>query len=339
MRYVTPVISRMLGADAETVVGSSVLDLAHPADREGWPPGLHEATARRRERTTAPPVACPPRQGGFVDVEAICLDLADDPSVRGTVVTVRDVGERKTLEERLRHQAFHDPLTGLPNRALFEDRVRHAVTRVRRHGHGLAVLFVDLDDFKTVNDSLGHAAGDELLRKVAGRLDECTRSEDTVARLGGDEFAVLVESPEGTTQAEDVAGRIHTTLDESRSTCRGTSSFMHSSVGHRPRGERRQQRGPPSQRRHGHVRGQGPGQGPHRDLPADDAHGRAQAPAAQRRPAPGAARRRADRPVPAARAARRRARARRRGPRAVDPPGDRRRVPRATSSRSPRRPG
>jgi len=169
--------------------------------------------------------------GGFIDVEAVCLDLADDPSVRGTVVTVRDVGERKTLEERLRHQAFHDPLTGLPNRALFEDRVRHAVARVRRHGHGLAVLFVDLDDFKTVNDSLGHGAGDELLRKVAGRLDQCTRSEDTVARLGGDEFAVLVETPQGITQAEDVASRLHATLDDTPFEVAGHELFMHSSVG------------------------------------------------------------------------------------------------------------
>ncbi|MEJ7790095.1 MAG: EAL domain-containing protein, partial [Thermoleophilaceae bacterium] len=130
-----------------------------------------------------------------------------------------------------RHQAFHDPLTGLPNRALFEDRVRHAVARVRRHGHGLAVLFVDLDDFKTVNDSLGHAAGDELLRKLAGRLDQCTRSEDTVARLGGDEFAVLVETPEGITQAEDVASRLHTTLDDKPFEVAGHELFMHSSVG------------------------------------------------------------------------------------------------------------
>jgi len=169
--------------------------------------------------------------GGWIDVEAVCLDLADDPSVRGTVVTVRDVGERKTLEEQLRHQAFHDPLTNLPNRALFEDRVRHAVARARRHGRGLAVLFVDLDDFKTVNDSLGHAAGDELLCMVAGRLDECTRTSDTVARIGGDEFAVLVEDPEGIAKAEEVAGRLHAALDENPFDVSGYELFMHSSVG------------------------------------------------------------------------------------------------------------
>jgi len=230
VRYATPVVKRMLGADTENVVGSSLLDLAHPADRDTLAASLESAVS---EKGDAAP--CPWRarhvNGGFIDVEAVCLDLADDPSVRGTVVTVRDVGERKTLEERLRHQAFHDPLTGLPNRALFEDRVRHAVARVRRHGHGLAVLFVDLDDFKTVNDSLGHGAGDELLRKVAGRLDQCTRSEDTVARLGGDEFAVLVETPQGITQAEDVASRLHATLDDTPFEVAGHELFMHSSVG------------------------------------------------------------------------------------------------------------
>ncbi len=231
VRYVTPVVERMLGARADAVLGTNLLDLAHPEDREGLASTLNGASNEEGDGYGAQPWRASHSDGGWIDVEAICLDLTEDPSVRGTVVTVRDVGERKGLEERLRHQAFHDPLTSLPNRALFEDRVRHAVARARRHGRGLAVLFVDLDDFKTVNDSLGHAAGDDLLRQVAERLDECTRAADTVARLGGDEFAVLVEDPEGVGKAEDVAVRMHAALADKPFQVADHELFMHSSIG------------------------------------------------------------------------------------------------------------
>src|SRR5215208_2448688 len=114
--------------------------------------------------------------------------------LRGTEGVLRaSLSERDALAAQLEHQAFHDSLTDLANRALFNDRVRHALARVRRDGGGLAVLFVDLDDFKVVNDSLGHGAGDRLLREVASRLRSCLREHDTVGRLGGDEFAILAE--------------------------------------------------------------------------------------------------------------------------------------------------
>jgi diguanylate cyclase (GGDEF)-like protein len=109
---------------------------------------------------------------------------------------------------RLEHQAFHDGLTGLANRALFRERVEHALRRRSQAGTPLALLFIDLDDFKTVNDDLGHAAGDDLLVAVAGRLKTCVRSEDTVARLGGDEFAILLEQASGHELAVRVAGRV-----------------------------------------------------------------------------------------------------------------------------------
>jgi diguanylate cyclase (GGDEF)-like protein len=117
----------------------------------------------------------------------------DDPSVQGLVFNTRDVSERKELEEQLTHQAFHDPLTDLANRSLFRDRVEHALALRRSLDEPISVLFIDVDDFKTVNDSLGHSAGDELLLQVADRIRSCLREGDTAARLGGDEFAILLE--------------------------------------------------------------------------------------------------------------------------------------------------
>jgi len=131
-----------------------------------------------------------------------------DGAVVGRVWSFRDVTERKRLEQRLSHQAFHDALTGLANKALFRDRLQHALARMdRSHGH-LAVLFLDLDNFKTVNDSLGHSAGDDLLRSVAELLVGCVRIADTAARLGGDEFAVLVEDIETRADALALAERV-----------------------------------------------------------------------------------------------------------------------------------
>ncbi len=134
--------------------------------------------------------------------------------VVGRVWSFRDVTEHRRLQSELIHQAFHDPLTGLANQALFRDRVDHATTRLQRHGGQLAVLFIDLDDFKTVNDSLGHSAGDDLLRIVSERLTSCLRQGDTAARLGGDEFAVLIDDLDDVEVANVIAARILTTLQE-----------------------------------------------------------------------------------------------------------------------------
>jgi diguanylate cyclase (GGDEF)-like protein/PAS domain S-box-containing protein len=137
------------------------------------------------------------------------VNLIDDPDVGGVVVNLHDISDRKRAEEELAHQAFHDGLTGLANRALFTDRVEQALRRNRRDGAETAVVFLDLDAFKTVNDSLGHGVGDDLLREVADRLVGAVRAGDTVARLGGDEFAVLLEQASGVIeQAENVADRI-----------------------------------------------------------------------------------------------------------------------------------
>jgi diguanylate cyclase (GGDEF)-like protein len=141
-------------------------------------------------------------------VEARANAGPGDPHLAGTVLTLRSVHERKILEERLAYQAFHDPLTNLANRVLFTERLEHALVRARRGTRAVSVVFVDLDDFKDVNDSLGHAAGDQLLVELSGRLLGCVRAGDTAARLGGDEFAVLVEDGGGLAEALQVAGRV-----------------------------------------------------------------------------------------------------------------------------------
>ena len=133
------------------------------------------------------------KDGDILRVEAVATGRFDDPDIAGCLLNIRDQSERLVLEEALRHQAFHDPLTALPNRALFEDRLAHAFDRTVRGGHSLCLLLADLDDFKDINDTYGHALGDAVLIEVAERLKGVVRTDDTVARLGGDEFGVLVE--------------------------------------------------------------------------------------------------------------------------------------------------
>ncbi|MBV8982420.1 MAG: EAL domain-containing protein, partial [Acidimicrobiia bacterium] len=147
-------------------------------------------------------------------VEVVMGNLLDDPAVEGVVLNIRDTTERKTAEEALLHQAFHDALTGLPNRALFLDRLGQTLARRERRGSMTAVLFLDLDRFKWINDSLGHAAGDELLNQVSDRLRGAIRMGDSVARFGGDEFVVLCSELDGEWEAEAIADRIHAALSD-----------------------------------------------------------------------------------------------------------------------------
>jgi diguanylate cyclase (GGDEF)-like protein len=124
------------------------------------------------------------------------------------------VTEPRRLEQELAHQAFHDSLTGLANRLLFQSKVERAVLRVQDGPQIIGVLFIDLDDLKLVNDTMGHEAGDDLLNAVGQRLTQTIRPSDTAARLGGDEFAVLVEDARAAKDVEAVAGRVVTTLAE-----------------------------------------------------------------------------------------------------------------------------
>jgi diguanylate cyclase (GGDEF)-like protein/PAS domain S-box-containing protein len=155
------------------------------------------------------------QQGGaYIDVEVRCSNLRHDQTVHGLVLTLRDVTEQRQLERELTHRAFHDSLTGLPNRVLLLERIDRALLRGRRTSTITCVLFVDLDDFKVINDTRGHSVGDELLVAVARRLAGTLRASDTAARLGGDEFAVLMEGANQPADAEVLAGQIVHDLTE-----------------------------------------------------------------------------------------------------------------------------
>ena len=152
------------------------------------------------------------RDGTARDVEAVVSNQTHRPSVAGYVANIRDITERKKFEALLAHRALHDPLTGLANRQLILDRAQQMLVRARRTGVPVAALFIDLDNFKDSNDSLGHGAGDKLLQLVAGRLLGILRSGDTVGRLGGDEFVILAEGVSFASGPEMIAERVHQVL-------------------------------------------------------------------------------------------------------------------------------
>ncbi len=154
----------------------------------------------------------------------------NDGNPIGLAAIIRDITERKSFENQLTHQALHDPLTKLANRVLFSNRVEHALERASRHQNPIAVMFLDLDNFKTINDSLGHAAGDKLLISVSERLQACLRSSDTAARLGGDEFAVLIVDTTHTKGAVLIAERIKDVMREPF-LLDGKKTFITTSIG------------------------------------------------------------------------------------------------------------
>jgi diguanylate cyclase (GGDEF)-like protein/PAS domain S-box-containing protein len=204
--YDSPPCEAVLGYPHNGRVGTNGLDSVHPDDLATATDILAQAAANPNQ-TMRIEVRTRHRDGSWVWVDASITNLLDDPSVGGMVINFRDVTIRKELEAELAHQAFHDSLTSLANRALLLDRVEHALARTRRRGE-VALLFLDLDDFKTVNDALGHEAGDEILRVIAGRLGEAVRPGDTASRLGGDEFAVLLDDLDDANAAYEIASRL-----------------------------------------------------------------------------------------------------------------------------------
>jgi diguanylate cyclase (GGDEF)-like protein len=204
--YATPSAAGVFGDIPFT--GTHVRRLA-AASEPAWNPDGHGPSAAGKNLSDFDELWRITRHDGrSVLVLSKMRDLRADPAVRGLVWTLRDVTEERHLQDELRHRAFHDSLTGLANRILFADRADHALTLTRRTGTVAAVLFMDLDDFKEVNDTRGHGVGDELLVEFGRRLGEVARESDTVARISGDEFALLIENLADPAEAEIVGGHV-----------------------------------------------------------------------------------------------------------------------------------
>ena len=205
VRYASPSAEAIFGPGS--MVGTRVLDLVAPGDHDDAERALLAVWAGRATSGTRS-FEIERTDGDRLDVEVASRNLRDDPTVRGIVLTLRDVTEQRKLEHELTHRASHDSLTGLANRVLFRDRVERALTATDADGGVVGVLLVDLDDFKLVNDTMGHGLGDDLLVAVAARLAGVLRPGDTAARLGGDEFAILIEGAAHATEIEEIAARV-----------------------------------------------------------------------------------------------------------------------------------
>lgn len=207
IRFVSPSVRSLFGYDPATLIGRQLSTLLSDEDVIR----VHEVLQRALRQPSLPITFDAPlwhAEGRWVATESAVTNLLGDPHVNGIVLNTRDVSDRQQLQNQLVHQAFHDPLTGLANRTLFRQKVEQALVAAGGHPDRVAVLFLDLDGFKAVNDVQGHGVGDELLRHVAARLLRCVRGDSCVARLGGDEFAVLLTGVDIGDSAVEVARRI-----------------------------------------------------------------------------------------------------------------------------------
>jgi diguanylate cyclase (GGDEF)-like protein/PAS domain S-box-containing protein len=206
MRYCSPSAARFFGMTAQEVCDASFEQLIHDDDLVK----AIDAFDTARTFGAAGPLDLKVRHhdGGWRTVEVMANELVLASSGQAVAWHTRDVTDRRALEEQLTRQAFGDPLTGLANRALFRDRLGHALSRLSRSTRSIAIVMLDLDGFKAINDSMGHDAGDEALKEIAARISGAARPGDTVGRLGGDEFIILLEELDDATFADEVADRV-----------------------------------------------------------------------------------------------------------------------------------
>jgi diguanylate cyclase (GGDEF)-like protein/PAS domain S-box-containing protein len=204
--YQSSSLTQVFGFGPDELVGRDLASWLHPDDADQLLRFLRSPDCDQ-DANTLVQVRMGHRDGTWRVGESAVRGLFDDPTVRGLVLNTRDASDRVALETELRDRALHDPLTGLANRTLFIERIDEALSQRQQHDQPLAVVFLDLDDFKLINDSLGHVVGDLLLERTAERLEMCVRPEDTVARFGGDEFALLLENADRST-AEIIVKRI-----------------------------------------------------------------------------------------------------------------------------------
>ncbi len=211
--WISPSAAHVLGYADTDAVGMQFVDFVHPDDRELVLAAFDEG---RRRPGPAAPVEFRIRHedGSWRHFETLATNMLDDPNVGAIITNSRDISERVHATELVAHRALHDPLTGLANRQLLFDRMDHALLRAKRSGRAVAALYLDIDDFKSVNDQYGHASGDRVLQVVGERLQSCTRPGDTIARMGGDEFVVVAEDIDAASVALALAERIRAALDE-----------------------------------------------------------------------------------------------------------------------------
>ncbi|HEY3724123.1 MAG TPA: sensor domain-containing diguanylate cyclase [Acidimicrobiia bacterium] len=209
--FASPAVDTLLGYAPEDVVASSIGTIVGPGEMERLLYLVESLADHPGRSQTLDLVALRHRDGS---TRWVAATLTNPPGQwgDGVVINMHDVTKQRELEEQLRHDALHDPLTGLWNRPAFAQYAEKACARASRDGSTLALLFVDLDGFKQVNDTLGHGLGDEVLIEVAKRLRGCIRGSEVLARLGGDEFTVLIERVSGSRDAIEIADRIHASL-------------------------------------------------------------------------------------------------------------------------------
>lgn len=207
-QYASPSSQDILGFEPNEVTALEFESLVHGDDWPHLQRGFEEAIQSPGKQMSVIRARVRDAQGQWRDMEGTYTSMLSVPGVNGVVLSLRDLTQLKAAQSELHRLAFYDPLTGLANRQLFRDRLNHVVHRARRSGESAALMFLDLDGFKRINDTLGHDAGDELLCQVAHWLEGCVREEDSVARLGGDEFVVLLSRISG----PDAAGKVAETI-------------------------------------------------------------------------------------------------------------------------------